>query len=153
MTLRCLFVDFNSYFASVEQYDEPALLGRPVAVVPVMSATTCAIAASYEAKAFGVKTGTPVWEALELCPDIVLREARPARYIAMHHRLMAAIEECIPHGKAESIDEVPCWLIGRERERANAESIAKRIKQRLDREQLEALDAADAAAETAGKTG
>ena len=47
MTLRCLFVDFNSYFASVEQYDEPALLGRPVAVVPVMSATTCAIAASY----------------------------------------------------------------------------------------------------------
>ncbi|QGW66288.1 DNA polymerase [Lysobacter soli] len=131
MTLRCLFVDFNSYFASVEQYDEPALLGRPVAVVPVMSATTCAIAASYEAKAFGVKTGTPVWEALELCPDIVLREARPARYIAMHHRLMAAIEECIPHGKAESIDEVPCWLIGRERERANAEAIAKRIKQRL----------------------
>ena len=58
MTLRCLFVDFNSYFASVEQYDEPGLLGRPVAVVPVMSATTCAIAASYEAKAFGVKTGT-----------------------------------------------------------------------------------------------
>ena len=131
MTLRCLFVDFNSYFASVEQYDDPALLGRPVAVVPVMSATTCAIAASYEAKAFGVKTGTPVWEALELCPDLVLREARPARYIALHHRLMAAIEDCIPHGKAESIDEVPCWLIGRERERANAEAIALRIKQRL----------------------
>ncbi|MBU8976867.1 hypothetical protein JI752_012005 [Lysobacter sp. MMG2] len=131
MTLRCLFVDFNSYFASVEQYDEPALLGRPVAVVPVMSATTCAIAASYEAKAFGVKTGTPVWEALELCPDLVLREARPARYIAMHHRLMAAIEDCIPHGKAESIDEVPCWLIGRERERSNAEAIAQRIKQRF----------------------
>ena len=54
MTLRCLFVDFNSYFASGEQYDDPSLAGRPVAVVPVMSATTCAIAASYEAKAFGV---------------------------------------------------------------------------------------------------
>ena len=136
MTLRCLFVDFNSYFASVEQYDDPALLGRPVAVVPVMSATTCAIAASYEAKAFGVKTGTPIWEALELCPDLVLREARPSRYIAMHHRLMAAIEDCIPHGKAESIDEVPCWLIGRERERDNAEAIAMRIKQRFIDEDL-----------------
>lgn len=136
MTLRCLFVDFNSYFASVEQYDDPSLLGRPVAVVPVMSATTCAIAASYEAKAFGVKTGTPVWEAMELCPELVLREARPARYIAMHHRLMAAIEDCIPHGKAESIDEVPCWLIGRERERDNAEAIARRIKDKLVEEGL-----------------
>lgn len=131
MTLRCLFVDFNSYFASVEQYDDPSLLDRPVAVVPVMSATTCCIATSYEAKAFGVKTGTPVWEALELCPGLVLREARPARYVAMHHRLMAAIEDCIPHGKAESIDEVPCWLIGRERQRDNAEAIAHRIKQKL----------------------
>ena len=49
---------------------------------------------------------------------------------------MAAIEDCIPHGKAESIDEVPCWLIGRERERDNAEAIAMRIKQRLIDEDL-----------------
>ena len=46
MTLRCLFVDFDSFFASVEQHDDPRLLGRPVAVVPVMSASTCCIAAS-----------------------------------------------------------------------------------------------------------
>jgi DNA polymerase-4 len=135
MTLRCLFVDFNSYFASVEQYDEPRLRDRPVGVVPVMAPTTCCIAASYEAKAHGVKTGTAVWEALERCPDIMLVEARPARYVELHHLLMAAIEDCIPHGKAGSIDEVPCWLIGRERERGNAEAIARRIKQTLlDRE-------------------
>ena len=57
--LVSLIVDFNSYFASVEQQEQPALRGRPVAVVPMLADTTCAIAASYEAKRFGVKTGTP----------------------------------------------------------------------------------------------
>ena len=131
MTLRCLFVDFNSYFASVEQQDEPRLRGRPVGVVPVMAETTCCIAASYEAKAFGVKTGTPVWEARERCPDIVLIEGRPARYVEVHHRLMDAIQHCIPHDKPPSIDEVPCWLLGRERQRENAEAIAGDIKRTL----------------------
>lgn len=131
MTLRCLFVDFNSYFASVEQQDDVRLRGRPVGVVPVMAETTCCIAASYEAKAFGVKTGTPVWEARQKCPDIVLIEARPARYVEIHHRLMDAIQHCIPHDKAPSIDEVPCWLIGRERRRENAEAIAGNIKRTL----------------------
>lgn len=131
MTLRCLFVDFNSYFASVEQEDDPSLRGQPVAVAPVLAATTCCIAASYEAKAFGIKTGTPIWEAMEKCPEIKVVEARPWRYVELHHRLMAAIEDCIPHGKAESIDEVPCWLIGRERRRQNAIAIAESIKQRI----------------------
>jgi DNA polymerase-4 len=131
MTLRCLFVDFNSYFASVEQQDDPALRGRPVAVAPVMAETTCCIAASYEAKAFGIRTGTPVWEARERCPEIVVLQGRPARYVEVHHQLMQAIQDCIPHGKAESIDEVPCWLIGRERKRENAEAIARQIKTTL----------------------
>ena len=131
MTLRCLFVDFNSYFASVEQQDDPRLRGRPVGVVPVMAETTCCIAASYEAKAFGVKTGTPVWEARQKCPDIVLIEGRPARYVELHHQLMDAIGDCIPHDKPGSIDEVPCWLIGRERQRANAEAISANIKRTL----------------------
>lgn len=131
MTLRCLFVDFNSYFASVEQQDDPRLRGRPIGVVPVMAETTCCIAASAEAKTFGVKTGTPVREARESCPEIVLIEARPARYVEVHHQLMAAIEDCIHHEKAPSIDEVPCWLIGRERQRENAEAIARNIKRTL----------------------
>ncbi len=131
MTLRYLFVDFNSYFASVEQLDEPALRGRPVAVILVASEGTCCIAASYQAKAFGVKTGTGVREAREKCPGIVLVLARPARYIEIHAQLMRAIEDCIPHGKPASIDEVPCWLIGRERRRDNAVAIARNIKQRL----------------------
>lgn len=131
MTLRCLFVDFDSYFASVEQYDDPRLRGRPIGVVPVAADSTCCLAASYEAKRRGVKTGTGVREARKLCPDIRFVLARPARYIALHGQLMDAIQECIPHGVPSSIDEVPCWLIGRERERGNAEAIARAIKQRL----------------------
>ena len=131
MTLRCLFVDFDSFFASVEQHDDPALRGRPIAVVPVKAETTCCLAASIEAKRLGIKTGTGIAEAKEKCPEIELVLARPARYIEMHKRFMDAIQDCIPHGDAASIDEVPCYLIGRERKRENAVAIARSIKARL----------------------
>ena len=55
--VRWLFLDLNSYFASVEQELRPELRGQPIAVVPVMADSSTCIAASYEAKAFGVKTG------------------------------------------------------------------------------------------------
>src|SRR4051812_29082022 len=74
--LRYLFMDVNSYFASVEQQDRN--LSGPVGVVPMAGVdTTCIIAASYEAKAWGVNTGTAVHEAKKLCPSIKLLEARP----------------------------------------------------------------------------
>lgn len=131
MTLRCLFVDFNSFFASVEQEDAPALRGRPVGVVPVLAETTCCIAASYEAKRFGVSTGTSVAQARESCPGITFVLARPSRYVELHHVLMDVIGSCVPHGVAESIDEVPCHLIGRERDRGHAEAIANSIRETL----------------------
>jgi nucleotidyltransferase/DNA polymerase involved in DNA repair len=63
LSLRWLYVDFNSYFASVEQQLRPELRGKPIAVVAVETDSTSAIAASYEAKAFGIKTGTKIHEA------------------------------------------------------------------------------------------
>ncbi len=51
-----LFLDLNSYFASVEQQDVPELRGRPVGIVAVNTDSTCCLAASYEAKAYDVKT-------------------------------------------------------------------------------------------------
>ncbi|MBU6198613.1 MAG: hypothetical protein KGI64_01820 [Xanthomonadaceae bacterium] len=128
MSLRSLFVDFNSYFASVEQQANPALRGRPVGVVPVLAETTCCIAASVEAKTFGVRTGTLVREARKLCPQIALVLAQPPLYVDYHHRLKHAIETCLPIDYVGSIDEVACKLIGRERERTNAIAIAHRIK-------------------------
>lgn len=82
-----LFLDLNSYFASVEQQDRPELRGKPVGVVPMLADTTCCIAASYEAKASGVRTGTIVADAKRLCPDIILVEGRHELYTEYHHRV------------------------------------------------------------------
>ena len=128
MSLRSLFVDFNSYFASVEQHEDETLRGRPVGVVPVAAETTSLIAASYEAKAFGVGTGTLVRDARRLCPGIQIRVARPERYVYWHHRLIEAINRAIPIARVGSIDEVACELVGRQRQRAVAEAIAAQVK-------------------------
>jgi len=131
MPLRALYVDFNSYFASVEQQERPELRGKPVAVLPVIADTTCCIAASYEARKFGVKTGIRVSDAKRLCPGLELVEARPAKYVATHHRLVAAVESCIHVGQVYSIDEMTCELIGRGRQREHALEIARRIKRTI----------------------
>lgn len=129
--LRSLYVDFNSYFASVEQQAEPALRGKAVCVAPVMAETTCCIAASYEAKAFGVRTGTPVHEARKLCKGIRIVPARPAMYVEYHHQLVAAVESCTHVEAVYSIDEMHCELTGSQGVRANAEALADKIKRTI----------------------
>src|SRR5450432_1088729 len=126
--LRWLFLDLNSYFASVEQELRPELRGRPVAVVPLMADTTCCIAASYEAKAFGVRTGTMVGDAKRMCKGIELVEARHELYVDYHHRIVQAVERCIPVTAVMSIDEMACQLIGREQPLLAALDLAGRVK-------------------------
>jgi DNA polymerase-4 len=126
-----LFLDLNSYFASVEQEVRPELRGRPVGVVPVLTDSTCCIAASYEAKAFGVRTGTGVKEAKLLCPAIKLVEGRHELYVKYHHRIVEAVETCIPVTIVASIDEMACRLMGRERPACNAMQLAAKIKQTI----------------------
>lgn len=127
-TLRWLFLDMNSFFASCEQQAQPRLRGRPVAVVPMEAETTCAIAASYEAKAFGVKTGTLIREAKQMCPGLVLVPARPKLYVAYHHKFLEAIEECIPVEDVLSVDEVACRLDRVQQQPHEARRLALRIK-------------------------
>ena len=108
--LRWLVADLNSYFASCEQQENPDLRGKPIAVAPLLSNTTCAIAASYEAKAYGVKTGTNIGEARKMCPGLIVAPSRPKLYVEYHHRILDAIESCIPIEHVMSIDEVACVL-------------------------------------------
>lgn len=61
-----LLLDLNSFFASCEQQNNPKLRNKPVAVVPMLTDTTCCLAASYEAKKHGIKTGTSVRDAKQI---------------------------------------------------------------------------------------
>jgi DNA polymerase-4 len=96
-----------------------------------MTEHTCCIAASYEAKTYGVKTGTGVAEARSLCPHIVLVEARPKLYVDYHHRIVAAVNGCIPVTNVMSVDEMACRLMGRERALPNATQLVFDMKQAL----------------------
>ncbi len=129
--IKYLFIDMNSYFASVEQQEQPELRNRPMAVVPVMSDTTCCIAASYEAKSYGVKTGTGVAEARILCPKIALTVARPKVYVDYHHRIIKAVDQHLPVARVCSIDEMYGELFRNERNREDATEIAKAIKNEI----------------------
>ena len=129
--MHSMFIDFNSFFASVEQAERPELRGRPVVVVPILAESTCAIAASREAKPFGIKTGTPIHEARRLCPGLVVVEARPEPYVRVQRKLFALIEECGVSPQAESIDEVHCPLWGEWMELDAARSLAQEIKRQI----------------------
>lgn len=128
---RYLFADMDSYFASVEQHDRPELRGQPVGIVPVVADSTCCIAASYQAKAFGVRTGTAVVEAKKLCPHIRLVEARPKRYVELHHQIIEAVESCLHVDRVCSIDEMVARLMGKEREPAGALAMGRKVKEAI----------------------
>ena len=134
MSLNALYVDFNSYFASVEQQLRPELRGQPIGVLAVMAETTCCIAASYEAKAFGIKTGTGVRDARKLCKDIIFVEARPPIYVQYHHQLIKIVESCTHVEKVLSIDEMVCFLTGSQQIKENALKLAAKIKREINKQ-------------------
>ncbi|GIW33825.1 DNA polymerase [Meiothermus sp.] len=134
MGIHYLFLDMNAYFASVEQQLRPELRGRPVAVAPMLAETTCCIAASYEAKRYGVKTGTLVQDARLLCPGLEVVEARPKEYIRIHHQILRAVDTVLPIEAVLSIDEMVCKLMGREQEPAHALRLGEQVKQAIYRQ-------------------
>jgi DNA polymerase-4 len=126
--LRWLYLDLNSYFASVEQQLEPSIRGRPVVVAPVDTDSTSAIAASYEAKAYGIRTGTKIYEAKALCRDLVIVSGRHEEYVRFHHKIIAEVERHVPVTAVCSIDEVACRLLDNENGIAEVTALAARIK-------------------------
>ena len=126
-----LHIDLNSFFASVEQQLHPEYRNKPTGVVPTMADTTSLIAASYEAKALGIKTGTRVSEAKRICPDIILVNGDHSTYAEYSHKIVAAVERVCPVAHTPSIDEMVCQLLGRERHPPTARKISFAIKQAI----------------------
>ncbi len=129
--LQWLLLDLNSFFASCEQQERPELRGKPVAVVAMITDSTSVLAASYEAKAFGVKTGTRVTEARKMCPGIQFVKTHHRRYLDFHQRILEAVEEIIPIHSVLSVDEMACELTGSQKQLPKALDLARRLKKHV----------------------
>lgn len=129
--LNWLYIDINSYFATIEQQVNPDLRNKPVAVVPMLSDSTCAIAASYEAKLTGINTGTKIYEAKKLCPELICIQARHELYIQYHHKIFNEIDRYLHVDHIFSIDEGACRLTGKYYLKEEALGIAQIIKKAI----------------------
>jgi DNA polymerase-4 len=107
---RRLFIDFDSFYASIEQQDNEKYQNKPLIVVPCISDYTCAIAASYQAKRLGVKTGTRVKTAKEKIPSLFVVEARPKRYVEVHNQILEVLSKHFKKIQVLSIDEMACEI-------------------------------------------
>ncbi|MBI2315118.1 DNA polymerase IV [Candidatus Daviesbacteria bacterium] len=101
-----LHIDFNSYFATVEQQANPRLRGKPIGITggDRMKRTVLG-AASVEAKRFGVKTGMQIWEAQKLCPQIILVSGDSDKYSETTKRFLTILKDYSPYLEVFSIDE------------------------------------------------
>jgi DNA polymerase-4 len=118
-----LHADLDAFYASVEQRDNPRLLGRPVIV-----GGGVVLAASYEAKARGVKTAMGGWRALRLCPDAIVVPARMAAYTQASRDVFAVFDDTSPQVEALSIDEAFLDARGMERIAGTPEEIARKLR-------------------------
>ncbi len=129
--LRLLYLDMNSYFASVAQQEDPSLRGRPVGVVTTMTRNAAIIAASYEAKDQGLKFGARMNEARLLIPGMQFRPARHDVYVDYHHRIKRAVERVLPIEAAHSVDEFSIRLTGNAQRLETAMSLAEQMRQQI----------------------
>src|SRR4249919_2873430 len=118
-----LHADLDSFYASVEQRDDPSLRGRPVVV-----GGGVVLAASYEAKAFGIRTPMGGRQARRLCPDLVVVSPRMSAYSEASKAVFAVFEDTTPLVEGLSIDEAFLDVGGLRRVSGTPEAIATRLR-------------------------
>ena len=132
---RIIHLDMDAFYASVEQRDDPALRGRPVAVGGSPQSRGVVAAASYEARVFGVRSAMPMARALRQCPDLVVVRPDFPRYREASQRVMAILRSATPLVEPLSLDEAYLDVTDNLWGEPLASSVARGLKQRI-REEL-----------------
>ncbi len=133
--MHIIHVDMDAFFASVEQRDNPALQGVPVAVGGLPESRGVVATASYEARKYGVKSAMPMATALKLCPDLTVLPVNYHKYRKVSEAVMDIFRSYTPLIEPISLDEAFLDVRGSEKLFGSAEvtgeAIQKRIKEEL----------------------
>lgn len=121
----------DSFYASVEVRDDPALAGRPVVVGGRADGRGVVSSASYEAREFGVRSAMPTARALRLCPDLVIVPPRPDKYSTASRVLRGVFDEFSPLVEPLSLDEAFLDLTGTQRLLGSPGEIGESIRHRV----------------------
>ena len=128
---RILHVDLDCFFVSVERLLDPSLVGKPVLVGGDPQARGVVASASYEARAFGVRSAMPMAQALRLCPEAVVIRWRHTLYRQYSRRVMALLREITPRLEPISIDEAYLDVTAMGQEWSAAVEIAREAQRRI----------------------
>src|SRR4051794_25374537 len=128
---RILHIDMDAFYASVEQRNKPELRGLPVAVGGSPEQRGVVAAASYEARAFGVRSAMPMARAVRLCPSLVIVPPDFGRYRAASQAVFAIFREVTPLVEPLSLDEAYLDVTENAWGEAFGTAVAKRLKERI----------------------
>ena len=131
---QILHADFDAFYASVEQLDNPGLRGKPVAVGGSSEGRGVVAAASYEARKYGVRSAMPMRTALQRCPDLVRVDARFGRYAEVSRRVMQMFRDITPLVEPLSMDEAYMDVTDSVTPESSPEDIARALKERVKRD-------------------
>mgnify|MGYP006305520911 CR=1 FL=1 len=127
-----IHLDLDAFFAAVEVLDNPDLAGKPVLIGGRKRGVVAA--ASYPARAFGVRSAMPMFKALELCPEAIVLPARHDRYRQVSRRVMDLLHQVTLTIEPMSIDEAYLDLTDRVAEWEAGVAIARSLQRRVREE-------------------
>jgi DNA polymerase-4 len=128
---RIVHLDMDAFYAAVEQRDEPALRGKPVAVGGRPESRGVVAAASYEARSFGVRSAMPMSRAVRLCPELLIVHPNFERYRAVSNQVMEILRSCTPLVEPLSLDEAYLDVTENNWGETYGSAVAKRLKQEI----------------------